>query len=160
MPRKQKNNTENIEEPNDSLHLKRERRGVKGDPKVTNDEISDALTRSGGLISPVVDRFAKDGIKITRQAIQQRIKSSKGLREVKDDGRERLKDEAEYGLRKAVRDGEAWAICFVLKCLGKDRGYIERQQIEAKVEADVNVEPVRHVFNYPNHGRLDNGGQN
>jgi len=38
---------------------------------------------------------------------------------------ERL-DEAELALLKAVRSGEAWAVCFTLKCLGKKRGFIER----------------------------------
>jgi hypothetical protein len=28
----------------------------------------------------------------------------------------------------AVRRGEPWAVCFTLKCLGKDRGYVERQE--------------------------------
>ena len=29
-------------------------------------------------------------------------------------------------LRKAVNRGEAWAVCFTLKCLGKERGFVER----------------------------------
>ena len=42
---------------------------------------------------------------------------------------ERL-DEAELALLKAVRSGEAWAVCFTLKCLGKKRGFIERPAYE------------------------------
>lgn len=38
---------------------------------------------------------------------------------------ERL-DEAELALITAVRKGEAWAVCFTLKTLGKKRGFIER----------------------------------
>ena len=34
-------------------------------------------------------------------------------------------DVAESSLRRGVLAGESWAVCFTLKCLGKDRGYIE-----------------------------------
>ena len=37
---------------------------------------------------------------------------------------------AELALYKAIQDGEGWAVCFYLKTQGKQRGYIERQEIE------------------------------
>ena len=37
--------------------------------------------------------------------------------------REELLDKAEQLLRKAVREGKGWAVCFLLKTLGKERGY-------------------------------------
>jgi hypothetical protein len=42
--------------------------------------------------------------------------------------REPFVDVAELKLNAAVRRGEAWAICFTLKYLGKDRRYVERQE--------------------------------
>ena len=40
-------------------------------------------------------------------------------------------DIAEDSLIKAVKGGEAWAVCFYLKCKGKARGYIERESVAA-----------------------------
>src|SRR5262245_56758193 len=34
-------------------------------------------------------------------------------------------DAAERSLYKAAADGEAWAVCFLLKTQAKDRGYVE-----------------------------------
>ncbi len=43
--------------------------------------------------------------------------------------REDLIDYAEEGLKNAVINGEAWAIAFALKTIGKHRGYTERTEI-------------------------------
>ena len=40
-----------------------------------------------------------------------------------------LVDEGEIKLREAVRNGEAWAVKYVLSTKGKRRGYVERQEI-------------------------------
>ena len=47
-----------------------------------------------------------------------------------DNEREMNLDRAELTLMRKVDEGEGWAVCFYLKCQGKQRGYIERQQIE------------------------------
>jgi hypothetical protein len=46
------------------------------------------------------------------------------------DAREELIDIAELRLRKAVQDGEAWAIALTLKTIGKGRGYVERHEVQ------------------------------
>lgn len=46
-------------------------------------------------------------------------------------------DTAELALNRAVLAGEGWAVCFALKTLGKDRGYIERHQLEHSGKIDV-----------------------
>jgi len=47
----------------------------------------------------------------------------------RDEERGAMVDEAELRLWRAIQDGQAWAIAFCLKTLGKDRGYTERQEI-------------------------------
>ena len=42
---------------------------------------------------------------------------------------ESLKDFAESKLHIAIGRGQAWAICFFLKCRAKDRGYVERSEV-------------------------------
>ena len=46
--------------------------------------------------------------------------------------RQDMVDIAERGLRRHLERGEAWAISFTLKTLGKDNGYTERQEITGK----------------------------
>ena len=40
-----------------------------------------------------------------------------------------LVDTAEVGLQKSVIDQEAWAVKYVLSTKGKNRGYVERQEV-------------------------------
>ncbi len=46
-------------------------------------------------------------------------------------------DMAETQLYKNIREGKETSLIFFLKCKGKDRGYIERQEIDSTVKADV-----------------------
>lgn len=46
-------------------------------------------------------------------------------------------DTCELALNRAVLNGEGWAVCFALKTLGKDRGYVERHQLEHSGKIDV-----------------------
>lgn len=54
------------------------------------------------------------------------------LRKVAHDIREAMKDDAEDALQQAVKKGEAWAVCFYLKCQAKDRGYIEKSELDVR----------------------------
>ncbi len=62
-----------------------------------------------------------------------------------DDERGFFLDTCELALAKAVANGEAWAICFSLKTLGKHRGYVERQEITGKDGGEI---VVRYVNNW------------
>jgi hypothetical protein len=67
---------------------------------------------------------------VTRQAVNKLVGSRADLRDACRDARESMKDEAESSLYKAVKSGESWAVCFFLKTQAKDRGYVERQELE------------------------------
>lgn len=43
------------------------------------------------------------------------------------DADQKLVDETEQELLKKIRKGDITAICFYLKCKGKERGYIEKE---------------------------------
>lgn len=51
------------------------------------------------------------------------------VREAMVEAKGKRLDIAEGKLDEAVEKGEGWAICFLLKTLGKERGYIERLQL-------------------------------
>ncbi len=64
----------------------------------------------------------------TPQTVRNYLERYPALAQVMAEERELIVDTAELKLHSAVRRGEPWAVCFTLKCLGKDRGYAERQE--------------------------------
>jgi len=63
------------------------------------------------------------------------------LEDVLDETRETKLDIAESSLMRGVINGEAWAVCFTLKTIGKKRGYVERieQEVTGKNGGAVEV---------------------
>jgi hypothetical protein len=49
-------------------------------------------------------------------------------------------DTAELKLFQAVQNGEAWAIAFCLKTVGRSRGYIEKQELSGTVHLTTSPE--------------------
>ena len=66
---------------------------------------------------------------VARSALQAFVNRHPELRQAVIDQREAIVDSAENALAAAVLEKEGWAVCFTLKCLGKDRGYVERQEV-------------------------------
>jgi hypothetical protein len=75
----------------------------------------------------MVARAAR-ALRCTPQTIRNYMQRHPILADVVASEREVIVDTAELRLHEAVLQGEAWAVCFTLKCLGKDRGYVERQE--------------------------------
>ena len=96
-------------------------------PKITNEQIADALVKVRGKVA-----LAAQILKCNRTSLHRRIKRNATLRDIVKDATELRLDIAESKLDGAVLKGEAWAICFTLKCQGKQRGYIERQEVTGK----------------------------
>jgi hypothetical protein len=82
-----------------------------------------ALRKHKGMVA----RAAR-ALRCTPQTIRNYMQRHPAIAQVVADERELIVDLAEVKLNAAVQRGEAWAVCFTLKCLGKDRGYIERQE--------------------------------
>lgn len=80
---------------------------------------------------------AKDGnvlataaaLGVSRSTINRRINESPVLQEVLHDARDGMVDIAESALKREVLAGNITAIIFTLKTLGKQRGYVERQEV-------------------------------
>ena len=85
--------------------------------RVTDEEFAIMLEKAGGFKTRVAKQLG-----ITLSAVCHRIKRSEYLREQCKSIEETVLDMAEAALLKAVNEGEAWAITFVLKCKGKKRG--------------------------------------
>ena len=67
-----------------------------------------------------VNQAAK-ALGVAHPTLWNRIKRSKRLQEARVLAEEQALDLAEESLMKAVKSGEAWAVCFLLKTRGKKR---------------------------------------
>lgn len=90
---------------------------------ITEDQLADALTKSRGMVTAAAKMVGR-----TPRAVYKRIKKSPRLTELVATERELQLDITELQLFKAIDKGQAWAICFYLKCVGKARGYVEQPQ--------------------------------
>lgn len=96
-----------------------------GRPKTCSDaQIADAIIAAGGFISR-----ASEMLNMHYSTVHGRVQKVPELRNLVDHINEKMLDYGELELLKAMKRGESWAICFFLKCKGKNRGYIEKQTI-------------------------------
>lgn len=91
---------------------------------LTIKQIEDSLRHTGGFVS----QTAKN-LNVTASAIYDRIKRSERLQQVKLEVDEQYLDIAEMKLIKKIQKEDLGAICFYLKCKGKKRGYVEKQEV-------------------------------
>lgn len=108
-------------------------RGVK--QRLTVTDIERALKDSHGLISKAAGLLG-----CHRSTLHQRIKDNPRLQEFVEQCREDVLDLAESQLFEALQRGEAWAIQFTLRTIGKERGYCERHQQE--IEREPTPQPI------------------
>jgi hypothetical protein len=91
--------------------------------------IIEALRKNGGFVSR-----AAESLHLTPKAIYKRIETDPEVREAWNDIKEMYLDLAESKVVSAINKGAPWAICFMLKCHGKNRGWIETQRHEVMGE--------------------------
>lgn len=94
----------------------------------TEQEYAQAIADASGLVTVAAKRLG-----CSRQAIYDARDKYPSVREALIDSRERIIDLAEGKLISKVNEGCITSIIFLLKTLGKGRGYIERQEVEAQV---------------------------
>lgn len=85
---------------------------------------------------------------VSREYLSRTITKTPALKVILNSAREERVDHAESALSRAVINGEAWAVCFTLKTLGKSRGYVERvqQEISGRDGQAIEIKPT--VFNH------------
>lgn len=89
-----------------------------------NDEIIEAIKKCRGLTYIVANALG-----VSHTGISARIAADPELSEVLREQRGRALDMAEAKLMQAVDKGEQWAITMILRTLGRERGYVERQEV-------------------------------
>lgn len=105
-------------------------------------EILGALKACGGKVYLAAERLG-----CSPNTIKNHAAKNKEIEDYILDQRTKVVDIAELKFQQAIQNGEHWAIAMALKTLGKDRGYVERQEIansgELKLYAkEANTEDV------------------
>ncbi len=93
--------------------------------RVPTERIIECLRETNGLVSLAAKR-----VPCSITTINTRRKNVQAVEQVVRECRDELVDYGELALRKAVIGGEPWAVGLVLKTLGRDRGYVERTELE------------------------------
>ncbi len=91
--------------------------------RVPTERIIECLRETNGLVSLAAKR-----VPCSISTINTRRKRVQAVEQVIQECRGELVDYGELALRRAVVDGEPWAVGLVLKTLGRDRGYVERTE--------------------------------
>ena len=109
--------------------------------KISHKAIADGLRKTHGNY-----QLTASMLKVSREAIRKRVQANETLMAIAKEEREGVVDIAESALQRAVLEGEAWAVQFTLRNLGRDRGYFEKQQQEITGK---NGGPIEHQINIP-----------
>ena len=100
--------------------------------KYTAKQIIDALTESNGYVGKAASLLG-----CTTQTIYNYRDEYITVRNAWDDIRQRRHDDVETALHNRIDKGDTTAIIFYLKTQAKDRGYVERQEIENSGNVEV-----------------------
>jgi len=92
--------------------------------EIDKDKIIAELRKSNGLVF-----IAAKNLGCSSKALYNHINRDPDIRDALDETRGLLIDRAEGKLIKKLDAGEVWAIQFILKTLGKSRGFTERQEL-------------------------------
>lgn len=104
--------------------------------RFTKEEVAAALIATKGLMTLTARRLS-----VSAQTIYNYLAKYPELYEVRSEARCEMVDAAELALESAVLAQQGWAVCFTLKTLGRDRGYIERLQVDVKqLDSDIDRE--------------------
>ena len=107
---------------------------MAGKPKYKVGQVAAAIKAANGLLAAAAHILGCD-----RSSVYVYVKKHPTLAAAMNECRAVCIDRAELKLMKAVEKGEPWAIAMVLKTIGKERGYVERQEIKHDGSVSSNV---------------------
>lgn len=102
--------------------------------KYSDEQMIAALRETKGMVYLAAERIGCEA-----DTIYLRAKVSPEVAEVMKHERGKVIDVAEMKLYTAIMNAEPWAIQMALRCLGKDRGYFEKQEIDSTNRNILNV---------------------
>jgi len=109
--------------------------------KLTKTKVRNAMEDSAGILSTVAKRCD-----VSRKCLYQYFNKNHELWEELQQEREKLVDTAEEGLKEYVENKEPSMIKFVLSKLGKNRGYIERQEVDNRISGSITNNDFQQAY--------------
>jgi hypothetical protein len=106
-------------------------------PRFTMDQVSAALVASKGLVFLAAKR-----LKCDPDTIYNYCKRYPTLASLRQALRGQMVDLAEQKLWESIQKGEPWGVTLCLKTLGKERGYVERQEVSGDAQAPMVLKVV------------------
>jgi predicted transcriptional regulator len=100
--------------------------------KITKMNFKNAVVGSAGILSNIAKR-----LNVTRSAVTQYVARNPDVLELLKEEDEGINDLAEVKLINKINDGDMRAIRFRLRTKAKHRGYIETQNINTNVKAEI-----------------------
>jgi hypothetical protein len=116
----------------------------------TDEEIERALRDAHGYSS-----VAARVLGITLRGLNKRVASNAKLQEVLHEVREGELDETEGQLKKLIMSGALGAIIWKLKCHGRHRGWVERDDFNSPVN-DTVLQPPTIIINFVSPRKKEN----
>lgn len=107
----------------------------------TVEQVIESVHKCHGLLAAV----ARD-LSISRQTAYRYTKNYPTVAAAVHDEREEMIDIAEKGLVQAVQRGNIVAIMFLLKTIGKERGYVDRQEVTGADGGPVTIKTIEVVL--------------
>jgi len=92
--------------------------------KINKRAFLKALKNTGGIQSAIAQN-----LNVTRESIWRFIKLNPDIRISVDQEREKIVDLAEGSLFSQIKEKKEWATKFLLTTIGKNRGYVTKQEI-------------------------------
>ena len=111
------------------------------------DEVIKAIHDANGLLAPAARILG-----CSRNTMYNYARKYKTVQQAIDEARDTTLDFAEQQLMKAVKAGSVPAIMFLLKTVGKSRGYVERQELTGADGGAIEQSVMIYV---PDNGRND-----
>lgn len=101
-------------------------------PRYTVAQVITALTNAKGTVY-----LAAKQLRCDPDTVQRYCKRYPSVAAAKEAARGELIDRAEVRLWEAVDRGDAWAVAFCLRTIGRHRGYVERQEMSGTITHEI-----------------------
>ena len=115
---------------------------ANGNGKFTAEQMIEAIRDADGIIASAARKLGT-----SRQTVHNYVNRYATVKAAYEEARDTNIDYAESQLMRAVQKGSLPAIMFMLKTIGRNRGYVERQEVANEGEMTVKVEYVNRPYN-------------
>jgi hypothetical protein len=105
-------------------------------PRYTAQQVIAALQATHGMVY-----LAAQQLRCDPDTVMNYCKRHPSVEQAKQDARGAILDECELRLLKAIRKDQPWAIAFALRTIGKQRGYVERQELAHEGQVELTTSP-------------------